>query len=463
MRLYRQAFRMPDLRSTHMTTRISALIRAALVVGVCVPAVSIDRCETAGLAAAESQPEPLQQQTSDRPSRWQQLDLALSDLAPESQRARQLVPELIAAAQDPETPDVLRQRSILMLGRIGKPAEAAIPVFLRLLDEYRQAELSTTASPATSPTAEQVAHRRVWLLDSLGDFDEAANDAVPVLRRDLFDRTRSVDDRVHIADVLGQIGTVSAVQALADALRQWPPGTPPAEQLVKRTIVDCIGLSGPVGVVGLPALLRSIEDPDSSMRRKVCEAITLFGPAGELATDALVERLVLDDVPAVQDAAADTLAAIGPASVPVLIRLLENGGPDLQWRAAQSLGRIGPPASEALPALEQVIRSNRVKNPNAERLNTTRHMDAGRSVRIEAFEAHWRISKDTSGVFQDLINELDSDHRESRRRACQLLISPASLPPPLMHRLQELATGRLPTAKVAAYVLRTRDRISQQR
>ena len=435
---------MPDLRSTRMTTRLRALIGQALMVGVCVLVASVDRCEAAGLTAAESPPEASQQHPTTRKlSRWQQLDLALSDLAPESQRARQLVPELIVAAQDPETPDVLRQRSILMLGRIGKPAEAAIPVFLRLLDEYRQAEASTTASP----TAEQAAHRRVWLLDSLGDFDEAANDAVPVLRRDLFDRSRSVDDRVHIADVLGQIGTVSAVQALADALRQWPPGTPPSEQLVKRTIVDCIGLSGPAGVVGLPALLRSIEDPDSSMRRKVCEAITLFGPAGELASDALVERLVLDEVPAVQDAAADTLAAIGPASVPVLIRLLESGEPDLQWRTARSLGKIGPAAADARVALKGVITAS----TSAADTDST-----AQQARIEAFAAHWQITRDTSGVFRRLPDELASENRQVRRRASELLIAPVTLPEEMLAQLKTLADGDSRAARSASYVLRRR-------
>jgi HEAT repeat protein len=412
-------------------------------------AASVDRCEAADRQLEVSD----HQQASKAPSRWQQLDLALSDLAPDSQRARQLVPGLIAAAQDPETPDVLRQRSILMLGRIGKPAEAAIPVFLRLLDEYRQAESSTTASP----TAEQAAHRRVWLLDSLGDFDEAANDAVPVLRRDLFDRSRSVDDRVHIADVLGQIGTVSAVQALADALRQWPPGTPPSEQLVKRTIVDCIGLSGPAGVVGLPALLRTIEDPDSSIRRKVCEATTLFGPAGELATDALVERLVLDDVPAVQDAAADTLAAIGPVSVPVLIRLLKSGEPDIQWRAARSLGRLGRNASSSLDALEATVHSARstsaVEAANPEAVADTELQSL---VRIEALEAHWRISADTTGIFRELIRELGNEHRQIRIRASRLLIEPEVLPVDLLAEIQDLASSDFPAARAAAYVLRNR-------
>lgn len=433
-----------------MATRIRALICAALAFGACVLVAVESQCQAADRQASGSQSQTLSQpQDSNGPSTWQQLDLALSDLAPDSERARKLVPDLIAAARHPETPDVLRQRSILMLGRIGNPAEAAIPVFLKLLDEYRQAE-SSKAAPLPSPstvTAEQAIERRVWLLESLGDFDEAANDAVPALRRDLFDRSRSVDDRVQVADVLGQIGTVSAVSALADALRRWPPGTPPSEQLVKRTIVDCIGLSGPAGVVGLPALLRSIEDPDSAVRRKVCEAITLFGPAGELATDALIERLILDDVPAVQDAAADTLAAIGPNSVPVLIRLLESGEPDLQWRAARSLGKIGPAAADARNALEKVINTS---TPAATTDQLTQH------ARIEAFAAHWQITRDTSGVFARLIDELSSEDRQIRRRASELLIAPAALPEELPVQLKELAAGDSTSARAATYVLRRR-------
>ena len=446
---------MPDLGSTLMPARNRALLCAALAIGMCAVIVAQGRCLSASPQTTRSQTHSSPQPPAIvEASRWQQLDLALSDLAPDSQRARNLVPDLIDAAKHPETPDVLRQRSILMLGRIGEPAATAIPVFLELLHEYREAESPAAAlsNSTATVTVIQAIERRVWLLESLGDFDEAANDAVPVLRRDLFDRSRPVDDRVQIADVLGQIGTVSAVSALADALRQWPPGTPPAEQIVKRTIVDCIGLSGPAGIVGLPALLRTIEDEDSSVRRKVCEAITLFGPAGELATDALVERLILDEVPAVQDAAADTLAAIGPTTVPDLIRLLKSNEPDLQWRAARSLGKIGAAASDALPALEQLIRELRQSVEDVEG-----------QVRIEAFEAHWQISNDATGIFQELVSELGSDNRGSRRRACQLLANPARLPAPLKRRLVTLAQGRSQAAKDAAYVLRTRERISQER
>ncbi|MHC4875015.1 MAG: HEAT repeat domain-containing protein [Planctomycetota bacterium] len=438
---------MPDLRD-RPRSRLERFAPRGIVVALSlclsfvsgdIPAASVPTC------SESAPPEAEHEAATARTDRWQQLDLALSDLAPNSQQARGLVPDLIAAAQHSDTPPVLRQRAILMLGRIGKPAQGAVPVFLRLLTEYRAAE----SRGAASVTPAEAAERRVWLLESLGDFGELANDAVPMLRRDLFDRSRSVDDRVQVADMLGQIGTVPAVSALADALRQWPPDTPSGEQLVKRTIVDCIGLSGPAGVVGLPALLRSIEDEDSSIRRKVCEAMTLFGPAGELASDALVTRLVLDDDEAVRDAAADTLAAIGPASVPVLIRLLESDQPDLQWRAARALGRIRSAAIDARVALEQVITTSiPTDTDHAEPLV--------QKARIEALAAHWEITRETSGVFARLIDELSSDDRQVRRRASELLIAPLALPDELRSRLITLSAGDSPAARAAAYVLRRR-------
>ncbi len=449
---------MPDPQTTGRLKPAHRAIRcAAVVLGLCVSVASASLCRADVDVNAGSHSVP----------DWQQLDAALTDLDPASQRARQLVPDLIAAARHARTPDVLRQRAVLMLGRIGEPAADAVPVFLELMAEYRAVEAASEqagAPPVTAtslPSPETAAIRRVWLLKSLGTFGDVANEAVLVLRRDLFDRSRSVDDRVLIADVLGQIGTVAAVTALSDALRDWPPGTPPSEQLVKRTIVDCIGLSGPAGIVGLPSLLRAIEDDDSSIRRKVCEAIALFGPAGELATDALVERLILDEAPAVRDAAADTLAAIGPTSVPVLIRLLKNGEPEIQWRAARSLGKIGSAATAALAALEETVRASRSKmTPGEVDRPSVEQAEIESLVRIEALEAHWRISSETTGIFREVVGELGTSYRQVRIRACRLLIEPAVLPADLQAKIAELASSGGPAARAASYVFRNRAEFS---
>lgn len=387
---------------------------------------------------------------------WHRLNSTLSGLDPDSERARQLVPDLLLAARHPATPDVVRQRSILMLGRIRMAAPVAVPAVLDLLRICRRAETarSVTGSPppgAASPTCPAAAQEmRVWLLKSLGSFGELANDAVPDLLRDLADRSRPVDDRVLLADVLGQIGTVSAVSALAEALRQWPAHTPPAERLVQYTIVDCIGLSGPAAVAGLPALLRTIEDADPSTRRKVCEAIGRMGPAGDPGIDALAERLILDVDPAVRDAAADALAAIGPGSVPFLIRVLRDGEPDLQWRAARSLGEIGPAAADARDELEELIRAGTPSTGDRTPATSRRQ--------IEALHAHWLITQDSSGVFRLVMRELRHPDRQIRRRASELLLLPDTLPDDISSALASLAGESTEAGRAAAFVLRRRHR-----
>ncbi|MBI1313020.1 hypothetical protein GC176_17155 [bacterium] len=456
---------MPDVqRHSRPTALIRARRCATLALSVCVTACFVSPARTDETAGQSSPSAPLRPDSNSiRPPqvaiRWQKLDIALSDLDPGSAQARQLVPELIEAVRHEDAPEVLRQRSMLMLGRIGKPAAEAIPVMLSLLkEELAAGSESQAGTPSVSPAVIVPAERHVCLLKSLGLFGREANIAVPTLRRELQDQTRTIDDRVLVADVLGQIGTVASVSTLSDTLRQWPEPTSPTEQLVKRTLVDSIGFAGPAGVVGLPTLLRTIEDTDSSTRRKVCEALTQFGPASELATNALVERIVLDDDAAVRDAAADALAAIGPSSVPTLVKLLESGDPELQWRAARSLGRIGTAATQSLKTLEEVIASSDSTAPNGAGTSRIPNAYAEPDVRIEALEAHWKISHDTTGVFREVLNELGTRRRQSRRRACQLLIEPPVLPVDILSRLQDLAAGDSQAARDASYVLHARAR-----
>jgi HEAT repeat protein len=52
-----------------------------------------------------------------------------------------------------------------------------------------------------------------------------------------------------------------------------------------------------------------------------------------------------------QQTVADALRRIGAAAVPDLIRSLNDNDPEMRWRAAEILGRMGPEAKEAVPDL----------------------------------------------------------------------------------------------------------------
>ena len=51
----------------------------------------------------------------------------------------------------------------------------------------------------------------------------------------------------------------------------------------------------------------------------------------------------------------EALAAVGPAAVPALIKILDGDNPDAQWRAMLILERLGPAAKDAAPALARLV------------------------------------------------------------------------------------------------------------
>ena len=349
----------------------------------------------------------------------------LQGLDPKSPQAIDRIPQLIGLIRDAAAPKVLRQQAGMLLGRIGKPAVAAIPALIRLLRD-----------PETPANA-----TRSWALKSLGLFGELAADAVPQLSRELSDRSRSQDDRILIADVLGQIGTLAALQALSTELLRPQSEYTNSEALLRQVMVDAVALTGPRAIVALPALTRMTADRNADVRRKACRAIGQIGPRADLSLDPLLERLVLDETPAVRDAAAAAMGKIGPAAVSMLIDVMDSGDAELQWRAARSLQTIG---SRAQPAVESLQRAFCATDAR---------------VRIESLEAAWRIRNDPKLVAGPLIQELSSSDRQIRRHASRLLVEIDPLPASALMQLRaHAADRRRDDSRAASYVLRERAR-----
>ena len=85
-------------------------------------------------------------------------------------------------------------------------------------------------------------------------------------------------------------------------------------------------------------------------RAAAADALGDMGPSAEGAVGALAEAL-RDDEWRVRKAASLALARIGPASNAVLVAALNDSDANLCVLAAQALGKIGPPARDAVPAL----------------------------------------------------------------------------------------------------------------
>lgn len=435
------------MRGKFQTTSILARWRARIIKRVL--GLVVCACVVAASGRLAESSEMWREQTAS-PVQTVDLDQLLSELDPSSQQAVEAVPILIAALRNPDTDAMLRERSSSLLARIGKPAQAAVPVLIEILERSEAVTQSATVDGKSvdgKPDGKSTprANSTYWAMKSLGVFGSVAADAVPVVARILKSPATSPKLRVLAADTMGQLRTSAAIGVLTAELMK-PRRLNDYETIVLRqTIIDGLALVGPLAVGAIPALSRETEDENADVRRKACEALGALGPRAEGAMNSLMDRLILDEDPAVKDAAANSLAQIGKSAAASLVDLLERGGPELQWRAARSLGQMEKAAESAIPPLKLAFDNSSLQ------------------VRIEAAEAVWKISKDAPAIASVLVRTLSENDRQVRHRAAELLVELPALPDDAAVSLQKISkNGSTNEQRAAAYVIRERSRKDNQ-
>lgn len=157
------------------------------------------------------------------------------------------------------------------------------------------------------------------------------------------------DVRRHAAEALGAVGAwpERTVSALAEALRDDSPS-------VRAHAAYALGRFGVAAESAVPALAEVLRDPALQVRLAAVRALGELGSYAAAAVPALAAAL-RDEAGAVTLAAADALVQIGRPAVPALAEKLEDR--ELAPLAATALGRIGPAAQEAVPALTKLLDS----------------------------------------------------------------------------------------------------------
>jgi vesicle coat complex subunit len=127
---------------------------------------------------------------------------------------------------------------------------------------------------------------------------------------------------------------------------------------VRQAAIAALGQIGPAAKSGRPALKQALDDPAVTVRRKAALAIGRIAPTDESFQPVLIA--------AMREGDGRILLAVGAMgqdalwAVPTLIGLLSHQQAKVRSLAAHTLGRIGPTAGDAQPALEQLLR-----DPNA--------------------------------------------------------------------------------------------------
>jgi HEAT repeat protein len=254
----------------------------------------------------------------------------------------------------------LRETAIGALGAIGG-AEAVASLGGMVADDrssVRQAAMAAlvrAAGPDAIPTlANALAHKdpmtRKCAADTLGTLHEAS--AAMAVRTAMADRDRTVRDAaVRALSVIGRPEAVSALvvgmragerdlqAAIASALKsfEWAPGDA-SERVVHAAIHGRFDEAAAAGADAVEPLVAVLADRDPSMRKG---ALTALGRLADSRSAAAIAALFKDPDANVRLAAADAMAAIGPAAADTLLETLRDRTTTVRAAAARALSAIG--------------------------------------------------------------------------------------------------------------------------
>jgi HEAT repeat protein len=289
-----------------------------------------------------------------------------------------------------------RQAAAIALSRVGRTDPAAIPPLIQLLpdraDEVREAAVEALArfgpdavphliellQTLDSKSMEEWLRVKVQNLDwsyraaarleqggsvvvmTGGDIDAIRREPVKALRSAAWCFGHAVADHLRLETareaavrVLAQLGpdAAPAVGVLADALTDKSRRT-------RLAAVRALGQLGPAARAALPGLARALAEGDP-VRKAATEALLRVDPNWATAPE-LDEAIagLAADLKRTGDfgqGAADALVAIGPAAVPALVRGLASDDRIEREAAANTLGRLGPAAHDAVAALKETL------------------------------------------------------------------------------------------------------------
>ena len=109
------------------------------------------------------------------------------------------------------------------------------------------------------------------------------------------------------------------------------------------------------GPAGVPAIAELLNDERGDVRREASETLGKLGPEAKSAVPALIESCRTGDYYLV-DANVESLRKIGPAAVPAIAGLLGDKEKEIRLAAARALGKMGADAVSAVPILQDRVK-----------------------------------------------------------------------------------------------------------
>jgi HEAT repeat protein len=257
----------------------------------------------------------------------------------------------------------VRTGALHLLAEIGKPA---VPSLIQALKQEKAAlwaclvlaEIGPDAADAVPALADAVRAdtrpeiRREAAL-ALGAIGPASAKAVRVLTERLVDADSSVSSSAAYA--LGRIGPEA--KAAVPALRKGVESSDPFVQTISAWSLAKIEPQDPARRdIALKLLTAGLRSNQTRLRAAAARGLADLHPAPEAILPAIVEVLEGGDRESAGQAL-EVLAALGEAGVPALTGALKRE--EIRPTVATILGHIGPPAKKAVPALAEIIKSDK--------------------------------------------------------------------------------------------------------
>ena len=227
------------------------------------------------------------------------------------------------------------------------------------------------------------------------------------------------------------------------ALLEDPPRSGPE---VRCLAAELLGKTGSGDETAVSSLVAALDDPDAYLRSVASAALAKSGAPADIAVPALVGLLQRERNPVHVRALSEYRDGAQPG-LPVLLEILADPQLDSEtrWNAARTIGKIGPAAASAVPALAAALQAPAatIREHAAEALGdigppaaaavqplaAVLHDSAPR-VRRDAVRSLGQIGQPARAVvneIQELLKDKEDIVREAARNTLQT-IAPELLP-----------------------------------
>lgn len=235
----------------------------------------------------------------------------------------QLARQLASVVRDPRQLIAARTEAARMIGKLGPRAPAAVPDLIRVLERLRGDELE--------PVQEAI-------IDALGMIGAPSKAALPMMAQAA---SRSTDIEQATKRATALILAASDSQDIDALMRQLQD----RDSSFRLRAVKALGNLGPAAKIAIPNLLTALQDTDADVRRAAVTALRVIVPnAPPIA--AIVQAIAVDlqdPDPLVRAATARALGRLGRPAVGAAVALevlLSDPDPDVRRAAADALARI---------------------------------------------------------------------------------------------------------------------------